>query len=214
MPSAVAFDLDGTLVDSLADIAHACNHAFEVLGLPTHPLDAYRGFVGEGVGRLLEQALPPERMDLRGEAETAFRARYGEHLLDLTQPYPGVVDLLRALTERGVPLGVLSNKPHPMTARVVEALFGDLPWKAVEGVRPERPRKPNPAGAFDVAEALGVDPSQVLFVGDTKVDVGTARAAGMVPVGVLWGFRPRAELEAAGAAHLLDAPADLLPLLG
>lgn len=212
-PRALVFDLDGTLVDSLADIAAACNHVLAAEGLPQHGLEAYRVFVGEGMRRLVERAapgLPPERL---AALVGAVRARYEAHLLDATRCYPGIPEALTAAAQAGFALAVLSNKPHELTGEVVAALLPDVPFAAVEGERLGRPRKPDPAGALAVAAALGVAPAEAWLIGDTKTDMDTARAAGMVPVGVLWGFRPRAELEAHGARRLLARPDELTAAL-
>ncbi|MCA8926146.1 MAG: HAD family hydrolase [Planctomycetes bacterium] len=206
---AVVFDLDGTLVDSLPDIGGSMNQVLRSLGLPPHPLSAYREFVGEGVLRLVERALPPG-FAAREQAVAAFREVYGARLTAESRVYPGIAELLAGLEARGVPCAVCSNKPHGMTERVVRALLGEASFVCVEGERPERPRKPDPAAALDVARALGVAPSEVAFVGDTKTDMQTAVAAGMQPVGVAWGFRDRAELEEHGAALVVEDPAELL----
>ena len=208
----VLFDLDGTLVDTLADIVAAMNHVLRQAGFPTHDEAAYRGFIGWGAKTLVEKALPEAA---RGEAErhlAAFRARYLAHLVVETKPYPGVRALLTALEGRGVPLGVLSNKPHAMTERVVSQLFPAVPWKIMLGAREGVPKKPDPAGPRQALGALGVAASDCLYVGDTEVDVATARNAGMIAVGARWGFRGEVLAEA-GADHVLEAPDELLALL-
>ena len=212
MPRPVIFDLDGTLVDSLDDIADAANRCLVAHDLPTHPTDAYRAFVGDGVRALIERAAAdtPARWD---ELERAFRHDYPRHLVVRTAPYPGIVATLQALRRRNHPLAVLSNKPHDATQEVVRALFAEDLFQVVEGHRPERPRKPDPAGAFDVARALGVAPEQAVFVGDTRTDMETAVAAHMTPVGVLWGFRGREELVAYGAQHVVSRAEELLDVL-
>jgi len=208
---AVAFDLDGTLVNSLPDIGGSMNQVLAEHGLPPHPLDAYRLFVGEGVGRLVEQALPT---DVEAAPVVArFREVYGARLTAESHLYPGVAELLDALAARGLPCAVCSNKPHTMTERVVAELLGRWGFACVVGDRAGRPRKPDPAPALEVAAALGVAPAEVAFVGDTRTDMQTAVAAGMQAVGVSWGFRDRAELEAHGAAVVVDAPAELVAWL-
>ncbi len=215
-PRALVFDLDGTLVDSLADIAAALNHVLAADGLPQHPLFAYRQFVGEGMRRLVERAAPGQPAERIDRLVEAARARYRDHLLEETRCYPGVTAALAELAEHpagGLPLAILSNKPQEFAEQVTRALLPEVPFLAVEGERPGRPRKPDPAGALAVAEALGVAPDACWLVGDTRTDMDTARAAGMVGIGVLWGFRDRAELEAHGAAHVLGAPAELPSLV-
>jgi phosphoglycolate phosphatase len=211
-PRALIFDLDGTLVDSLGDIAAACNHVLAGEGLPEHPLTDYRVFVGEGIRRLVERAAPGLARERTAALVTAVRARYEAHLVERTRPYPGVLEALTALRRAGLPLAVLSNKPHDLTERVVAALLGATPFVAVDGERAGRPRKPDPAGAIAVAAALGTAPGETWLVGDTRIDMETAAAAGMVPVGVLWGFRDRAELEASGARQVVATPAELVNL--
>ncbi len=213
----VIFDLDGTLADSLRDIAEAANDVLAARGWPAFPLSVYRRAVGEGVQRLLErlaERLPEEVARLTDEDVERlvgdFRARYEARMLRHTRPFDGVEALLAALAERGVPVAVLSNKPHEATRRVVDALFPGHGFRVVLGRRPEVPRKPDPAGAFEAARALGLAPNEVALVGDTPVDVHTARAAGMVPLGVSWGFREPQELLDAGARAILGHPSELL----
>jgi len=211
-PGGVIFDLDGTLADSLADIAAAMNRTLRAHGFPEHPVDAYRTFVGEGVRKLAERALPPGTEGVREAFLAAYQADYAEHLLDATRLFPGIPEVLDALAAAQVPVGVLSNKPDAATRRLVDALCGSWAFRAVSGERPGVPRKPDPAGALALADALAAAPGTVAFVGDTGVDMLTARAASMRPVGVLWGFRP-AEVLASGAEAAASAAA-LATLLG
>jgi phosphoglycolate phosphatase len=207
----VIFDLDGTLVDSLGDIAAAMNRSLAARGFPTHPVDAYRTFIGEGVQKLAERALPPGKQEEKAALLQAYQADYAENLLETSAPYPGIPELLDALSTRGIPMAVLSNKPDAPTRRIVETLLGRWRFQAVAGERPGVPRKPDPAAALELARAMDVAASAVAFVGDTLVDVFTARAAGMRPLGVLWGFRAQ-EVAASGVATV-QHPGDLLPLL-
>jgi len=210
-PRGVIFDLDGTLADSLEDIASAMNRTLAVHGFPVHPVSAYRTFVGEGVRRLVERALPAGSEHLRDTFLAAYQADYAEHLLDATRLFPGIPGVLDGLSAAGVPMGVLSNKTDLPTRQMVEALCGRWRFGAVVGERPGVPRKPDPSSALALADTLGAPPEAVAFVGDTSVDMLTARAASMRPVGVLWGFRPKEVLgcgvEAAATgeelAHLL-----------
>lgn len=211
---AVVFDLDGTLVDSLEDIATAMNEALAEVGRPTHPIDDYRAFVGAGVGALAERALggaPPA--GTRDDVVAAFRRRYAARLVERTRPYPGIDALLDGLVARGVPAAVLTNKPQAAAERLVAELLGRWPWVAVLGDRPGVPRKPDPTGALEAARALGAAPSATLLVGDSDVDVHTARAAGMRALGAAWGFRGADELRAAGAEVILQRPEDVLAVL-
>jgi len=210
---AVLFDLDGTLADTLDDIADAVNHALAREGLPTHPRDAYRALVGEGVERLVEQAVPTGRDDLHDRVYEGVRDYYLEHMLDRTAPYPGVPELLDALLERATPMAVLSNKPALATVRIVDALFPPGTFAVVIGHSPDLAHKPDPGSALWIARELSVAPGRCLYLGDTSTDMETAVAAGMFPVGALWGFREASELLEHGALALIERPAELLPLL-
>lgn len=212
---AVLFDLDGTLLDTLEDLADSMNEVLRSLGHPTHPTDAYRRFVGDGVETLVERALPaPAR-----SAEAIDRGRramievYGRHWNEKTRPYPGVDALLDGLFARGLQVAIFSNKPHAFTRLAVDAFLGRWPFEAVRGVGPDTPKKPDPTGALAIAEALGVPPAAWLYCGDTNTDMWTATAAGMKAVGVLWGFRPAEELVDAGASLLVDRPEAILELI-
>ena len=207
----VIFDLDGTLVDSLGDLAAAMNRSLAARGFPTHPLDAYRAFVGEGVQKLAERALPPEEQQVRDALVASYQADYAQHFLDESALYPGIPSLLDALSERSLPMAVLSNKPDASTRQLVEALLGRWHFQAVAGERPGIPRKPDPTSAWVLAQAMGVPATEMAFVGDTLVDVACARAAGMQPFGVLWGFRPE-EVAGSGVTTVRHAE-QLLPFL-
>lgn len=210
---AIIFDLDGTLIDTLADIAAAMNHALARRGLPQHPVPDYRRFVGWGVHVLAEKALPGDADDaLRAAVVADFRAYYAEHALERTGPYPGIPDLLAGLRAWRVPMAVLSNKPDDFTRDIVRQIFGAGTFALVRGARDGAPRKPDPAVALAVARELGVPAPRCRFVGDSEVDIQTARAARMDPVGVTWGYRDAAVLRTAGARELLQQPRDLLRL--
>lgn len=212
---AVLFDLDGTLLDTLRDIGEACNRVLVERGYPPHPIEAYRYLVGDGARVLLSRALPEgSRDDATIDASLAdYIAEYARGWNVHTQPYAGIADLLDALVVRGLKLAVLSNKPHPFTVQCVETFLARWTFHAVRGQTEAFPRKPDPGSALDVAHHLGTTPDRVCYVGDTGTDMQTATAAGMVAVGVLWGFRERAELEANGAKQIIAHPRDLLPLL-
>ncbi len=206
MARAAIFDLDGTLLDSMTDIAIACNQALRQHGFAEKPVEAYRDFVGEGVVSLLSRALAPQPFS---EAVLAtYKDLYPRQMFEHTAPYPGIVAALRELAAAGVPLGVLSNKPHPATAALVAHFFGDIAWRGAYGHRPEWPRKPDPTSALALCREFGVEPADCAFVGDSAVDVATGRNAGMPVVGVLWGFRPaEAQLADTVAAHTAEIPA-------
>ena len=207
------FDLDGTLADTRADIANAMNVVLQRAGLRSHPPDAYRHFVGDGVDVMVERATASCTGHDLDELKQAFRQYYRAHLLDQTAPYEGVNALLVALGARGVPMAVLSNKPQSPTATIVAELFGQVPFRAVIGQRPGVPKKPDPTALLEILESLDLPAERCAMVGDTAVDMRCAVAAGMLPVGVGWGFRDRAELVGAGARHIVEQPAELLTLL-
>jgi phosphoglycolate phosphatase len=210
---AILFDLDGTLADTLDDIAASMNWALERHALDPHPPDAYRGLVGEGVGRLVERAIPTGRQDLHAAVLEDLRAHYTEHMLDRSAPYPGIPELLDEIVARGLPMAILSNKPEPATRWMVDRLFSAWPFAHVEGERPGIPHKPDPRPAAEIARLLGVEPARVLYLGDTRTDMETAVAAGMFGVGALWGFRDEAELRAHGASEVVEHPRDVIPLI-
>jgi phosphoglycolate phosphatase len=208
----IIFDLDGTLLDTLGDIANAGNAVLARHGFPTHPVSDYRAYVGEGVQVLLTRALPVGQRDpetVRACLHT-MQVEYPRHLNQTAQPYPGVLELLAELKRQGLLLGILSNKPDEFTARCVADFFPDHLFDPILGLSPDRPRKPNPAGAFEIARRWGLPPARILYLGDSGTDIETAVAAGMFPVGVLWGYRDESELTGAGARKLLARPAALL----
>lgn len=208
---AVIFDLDGTLLDTLDDLADAGNRVLAAAGLPTHPVDRYRYFVGDGVRVLVERILPESLRD--GEhierLMAAFRDDYGRNWHVRTRMYDGVDGMLTALQRRQIPLNILSNKPHDFTRLCVRKFMGQWHFSTVLGHRPGTPRKPDPAPALEIAAGIGVPPAEILYLGDTATDMKTARAAGMYAAGALWGFRTAAELEENGAVRLVRHPMEL-----
>lgn len=212
---AVLFDLDGTLLDTLDDLAMAGNRMLAARALPVHPVDAYRYFVGDGIRILIERILPvesrhPEMIDT---AVTAFQEEYAKNWDDHSAPYPGIDRMLDRLTADGLRLSILSNKPDAFTRLCVQRLLPRWTFDPLLGQRQGMPKKPDPAAALEIAGLLGLTPAEILYVGDTAVDMQTARAAGMDAIGVLWGFRAAEELQDAGAHHLIASPEELLPLL-
>jgi phosphoglycolate phosphatase len=212
---AVLFDLDGTLLDSLADITSSANAALRRLGLPTHSIDEYRYFVGDGAGCLAQRVLGEAGRDqhVLELCRQAIAEEYQKRWADHTRPYPGIPELLTELKARGVPMAVLSNKPHEATTMVVESFFPDHPFQVVRGARPDVPIKPDPTAALQIAAELHVEPQHFIYLGDTDTDMKTAVTAGMFAAGALWGFRTAEELSAAGARVLFETPADVLTLL-
>lgn len=202
------FDLDGTLVDSVDDLAASVNHALAHVGLPARGRDEVRGFIGNGARMLLARAVGP-RAELLEPALAAWRAHYDEHLLDRTRPHPGV---LEALSRAGRPLAVLTNKPGPMARRILDGLGLAPLFSALIGGG-DAPPKPDPAGAHALLAQAGVLPEHAVLVGDSPVDAETARNAGVEFVAVTWGLVARDELQRAGAVHLVDRAEDLAPWL-
>ncbi|MCC7492276.1 MAG: HAD family hydrolase [Fimbriimonadaceae bacterium] len=213
--AAVLFDLDGTLLDTLQDLADSMNVALAGLGFAGHPVDAYRLFVGDGIHALARRVLPADAVSSARTAAliAAMEAEYGRRYAARSRPYPGIAALLEELLARGLPLAVFSNKPDPFTQRLVAELLAPWPFAVVRGARPDTPVKPDPAGALAVAAALGVAPGEVLYLGDSAPDMHCARRAGMRAIGAAWGFRPVAELHTAGAERVIHAPQELLDLL-
>ncbi|MDR3288541.1 MAG: HAD family hydrolase [Peptococcaceae bacterium] len=211
----VIFDLDGTLIDSLEDIADALNAVLEKNGIQAHAYAEYRQFIGEGMNNLISKALPEK---LRTEAWLsrlllAMREEYRARCLDKTKPFAGMEELLRELSARGMKLAVLSNKIDELTKSVTLALFPGVRFEQLLGTSEETPRKPDPAGALRIVKQIGVAPADVIYVGDSGVDMKVANRAGFLPVGALWGYRTKEELLAEGAKHLIQHPGELLKLL-
>ncbi len=209
-PRLCIFDLDGTLVDSLHDIADSLNYCLSLLGLPVHPADEYRYMVGEGVPTLCQRILGATHPQLVARLGELVGPVYRTRMTNHTRPYPGVYELVQRVRAGGTRLAVLSNKPHDMTVRVVATFWSDNTFDTVCGYVEEQHRKPSPHYVLRICDELGVKPADTWLVGDTPADVAAALAAGAVPVGVTWGFRARAELEAAGAARIVNEPGDLL----
>lgn len=208
--SGLIFDLDGTLVDSLQTIAATTNCVLVRHGLCTHSVERYRAVVGEGPQRLLER-LVPERPELHKQLLQSLANEYRSNEHRLPQPFPGVVAMLEAVVSRVRAMGVLSNKPHGVTQRVVECCLPSGLFCDVRGAGAETPPKPSPVGARLVAERMGVAVDECAMVGDTALDLETARAAGMVAIGVEWGMRPAEVAEAAD--YYLREPIELIPLI-
>ena len=210
---AVLFDLDGTLADTLNDLANATNWALAQVGCPPHPVDSYRYKVGDGTRELCARALPADKQELTDQVLRLMGRRYDEHCFDLTKLYPGIPEMVSALAERQFKLAVLSNKPDKFTKRMIAYYFNPSPFAVVRGQLPNVPLKPDPTAAAQIAQELAIAPSRWLYLGDTNTDMRTARGAGMHPVGVLWGFRDRDELLQSGAEHIVAKPQEVLTLL-
>jgi phosphoglycolate phosphatase len=210
---AVIFDLDGTLLNTLDDLADSMNSVLEHNHLPPHPPEAYRYFIGDGIDMLVQRALP-FRVAGHDELQRLVREmkrEYARRWLYRTRPYPGVPEMLSAFAAAGTAMAVLSNKPDDASQVIVQALLPNAGFQMVWGATPERPKKPDPSAALEIAARLDIPASEFLFIGDTPIDMHTARAAGMFPLGVLWGFRPAEELIGAGARMLVAQADHLIP---
>jgi phosphoglycolate phosphatase len=212
---AVIFDLDGTLVDTIQDIGAAMNSVLQRHDHPVRDLESLKHMVGWGIRHLVAQALPQEHADPDTVAVLTAEVmeHYGRFPVVHSAPYEGIPELLASLRERNIPTAVLSNKPDLLSQITVEKLFPNHPFRLVQGERPEIPRKPDPQAALALCEALNAKPQEILFLGDSAVDVETAHNAGMLSAGATWGFRGAEELIHAGADVLLSTPQEALFLL-
>lgn len=207
---AAVFDLDGTLLNTLADLADSGNELLASYGMAPHPEPAFRYFVGNGSRKLMERILPgksPEQID---EALARYKAIYEKHLTAKTTPYAGIAETLSALKARGVRMAVCTNKHISAAEALIRKYFPADTFDTFEGDRPGVPRKPDPAHVRIVLEKMGVRPEETVYLGDSGVDMQTAVNAGALPVGVLWGFREKDELMENGAQILLSKPSELL----
>lgn len=205
MRPGLIFDLDGTLVDSLPGIAASLNRSLGHFGLPVHGSPAVRTFIGNGSLELARKAVPAGSPDaLAHEVEAAFKEDYALTWPEGTAPYPGIPECLATLDAAGFPMAILSNKPHPFTVEIVQRLFPDVPFGPVLGQRPGTPRKPHPEAALQIVRHWGFIPENCRFIGDSTIDIATARAAGIPAVAVAWGYHDLAALEAAGADQLVE----------
>lgn len=211
----VIFDLDGTLLNTVDDLGNAVNHALAINDFPEHPLEAYPLMVGNGVRRLVERAVPSEN---RSDATinmllSDFHDFYDDHLSDLTRPYDGIHSLLRELRNRGINVAVASNKYESAVKKLMAHFFADIDFASVCGHLEGNPPKPDPSVVFRVLNECPTPKAEVLYVGDSAIDIETARRACVDSVGVTWGFRPRSELTSAYANEIIDSPEQLLELL-
>lgn len=215
MKQLVIFDLDGTLLNTIQDLGVAANYALESCGFPVHDISAYPSFVGNGVTRLLERVLPESARNEENVTRLReyFMDYYDAHKADDTTIYDGINDLLAALTERGVKLAVASNKYHKAVVELIKIYFPSIEWVAVEGQKPDFPIKPDPSIVFKIVSKFPTSKAQVLYVGDSGVDMETARRACIESVGVTWGFRPEKELRDFYANNIVNSPLEILSIV-
>jgi len=216
----VIFDLDGTLLNTLDDLADCANHALRKNGYPTHETNAYKYFVGNGVTMLLQRALPEGTTeDAYSKTFNDFMNHYERHKADKTAPYTGIIETLKKLQKKGILLAVATNKPHELLPDLMQYYFPTIRWAAVFGNRKNIPIKPNPQIVHDILAACRRDKAclvstdDILYVGDTAVDMETAQNAGITKVGVLWGFRTKEELKQAQADYIIGEPPELIALV-
>ncbi len=210
MKKLVIFDLDGTLLNTISDLGEACNHALKEMGFSQHPIPAYNYMVGNGVRKLMERAQPdadPETIDLLLKY---FKEYYNTHCTVNTRPYNGIPSLLEELGRREVAVAVASNKYQEATSKIVKHYFPEIPFVAIKGQVPERPTKPDPSIIFSILSEHPVKKSEVLYVGDSGVDMETARRACVESIGVTWGFRPVMELRDNYADVIVSEPSEII----
>jgi len=212
---AIIFDLDGTLLDSIEDLAISMNNVLKSQGLSTYDVNEYKYFVGDGMYNLVLRALPAEKREKSyiDYCLTLMNEEYSKKWSCNTVPYSGIPELLDHLESLGLKKAILSNKPHEFTISIAEKLLGPWNFDMVLGQRPNIPKKPDPAGAIEIASSLKLSPDKFLYLGDTDTDMITSKAAGMHTIGVNWGFRDASELLKNGAEIIIDHPMDLLKIL-
>lgn len=212
MKSLLIFDLDGTLLNTISDLGAACNYALEKMGYQTHPISAYNFMVGNGVRKLLERAEPDADKAEIDRLLEYFREYYDEHCADTTVPYPGIPELLSQLTEKGIKIAVATNKYQSAAHKIISEYFPDIPFVAVFGQVDSRPTKPDPSIIFAILNDSPTPKAEVMMIGDSAVDIETARRACVDSIGVTWGFRPVSELRKAYADHVVSNPNEILKL--
>ncbi len=211
---AIIFDLDGTLLNTLKDLAYSVNAVLNKNGFKGHSVDDYRYFVGDGIEMLVRRAFPENAVEeadysvLVTKVKEEYRKRWADH----TSPYPGVEGMLDFFEENCIPKAIFSNKPHEFTTLTVETLLPQWNFFTVQGIEETVPKKPDPSGALNIAEKMGFKPEHIVYLGDTNTDMQTAVAGKFFPVGALWGFRPANELLEGGAGLLVEKPQDVITL--
>ena len=213
MKKTVIFDLDGTLLDSIEDIASSMNKVLESLQLPTHKIEDYKHFVGGGVDILVENALSNQSKEIKDEVRKRFKIEYDGKLHSKTLPYDGIYELLDELKKLDINLAVLSNKPHEFTVSYVNHFFKNYNFKEIHGQKKDVPKKPDPKAALDIVKCLDSSCENTYFIGDTKIDMQTAKSANMTAIGVLWGFRDEKELRDFGADFIVSNPLEILKII-
>ena len=210
MKKLAIFDLDGTLLNTITDLGKACNYALEKMGFAPHPIQAYAYMVGNGVRNLMKKAQQDADEETIDRLLEYFKEYYDAHCLDTTKPYPGINELLETLTQKGVALAVASNKYQEATEKIIAGCFPQFKFVAVEGQKEGRNRKPDPSILFSILEQYPVAKKDVLYIGDSGVDIECAKRACVESIGVSWGFRSAAELRRAYADYVITNPREIL----
>ena len=211
---AIIFDLDGTLLNTLKDIADAMNYVLLDHGFPTHPIDMYKYFIGNGMEKLVARTLPKKVATPTSIPKylKALQATYAQKWQSTTRPYPGIPTLLSRLSQKDIRLAILSNKAHEFTLRMATALLAQWRFQKILGAGSEFPKKPNPKAALHILKQMNIGCEECILVGDSGIDMQTATAAGIFPIGVTWGFRPESELLDNGCRFIARHPLDILDL--
>lgn len=213
--TAILFDLDGTLLNTVDDLANSLNFVLKQHGFTEHPVEKYKYFVGNGMEKLVQRVLPTAHQDEETVAIllNEFQKKYNECWHDATRPYPGIVELLDNLKSLGIKMSVLSNKDDQFTSVIIDYFFGSDRFDFVVGARDNVPKKPDPTAALEIIRESNIQPSSYLYLGDSGVDMQTANAAGLYALGATWGFRDVDELQANGAKKLIYNPMDIIELI-
>ena len=210
----VLFDLDGTLVDTLCDLADSTNYALGKMGFATHDTEKFRYFVGDGIAKLIERALPEDKRsaEIHKECLTIYKNYYKDHYMDKSRPYDGVNELISCLKEKGMRLAVISNKHHEMAVTVANTLFPDM-FDIVYGQKENSPAKPDPTLTLEIINNLGATPDETVMIGDSGMDMAVAVNAKCRGIGVLWGFRTEEELRECGADYIVSHPSQIVDII-
>lgn len=208
----IIFDLDGTLLNTLEDLTDSGNYILSKYGFPQHSLNAYRFFVGNGIRKLVERILPEDKRDeaFVEDVRREFVHYYNQHKADKTAPYKGIIELLENIQNKNIKIAVASNKAHEMMDKIIQFYFPTIHFDAIFGQRQGIQPKPDPTIVFDILKTTNASKSETLYVGDTSVDMQTAKNADLKSIGVLWGFRTEEELRTAGADYIISSPNELL----
>lgn len=214
MVKLVIFDLDGTVCDTIDDLADATNHALTVLNHPTHGVDAYKYFVGNGMSKLIYRAMPEghKTEEECAEAKKLMLDYYAVHFADKSAPYEGIMEMLRGLKQKGVKIAICTNKAHHMAVTIADKIFGGI-FDMVIGQTDARPMKPDPTSSREIMAELGATTENTVFIGDSGVDMQTALNLKVPSIGVLWGFRTEDELKENGALYIAKTPSDITDII-